>query len=105
MARPVAQKVAVEREKGGLIIISAQYGLASAFTDRGVRVSRTSAKRSEGEADGRIEDEVEEEVVVDVTVPVQGLVVDSRLHIPGGRGKVSSAGDSAGRKVELIIIA
>jgi DnaJ family protein C protein 11 len=54
-----------------LIIISAHYGLASAFTDRGLR------------------DKDEEEVVVDVTTPVQALVMESKLYIPGGRAKVS----------------
>lgn len=87
MARAVSQKVAAEREKGGLIIISAQYGLASAFTDRGVRSTRIREKRIDG--GDRIVEEEEEEVVVDVTVPVQSLVVESRLHIPGSRNKVS----------------
>jgi DnaJ family protein C protein 11 len=54
-----------------LIIVSAHYGLASAFTDKGFRL-----------ADG-------EEVVIDVTTPVQALVQNSHLVIPGGRGKVS----------------
>lgn len=94
MARSVALKITAEREKQGLIIISAQYGLASAFTDRGVRATRTrkpDTGRETGEQNGHTIEEVEEEeVVVDVTVPVQGLVVDSKLYIPGGRGKVSS---------------
>ena len=34
------------------------------------------------------EHEGEEEVVIDVTVPMQALVLDSRLYIPGGRAKV-----------------
>lgn len=57
----------------GLIIVSAHYGLASAFTEKGFRL-----------ADG-------EEVVIDVTTPVQALVQDGHLVIPGGRGKVSFA--------------
>jgi DnaJ family protein C protein 11 len=85
MSRPVSQKVSTEREKGGLIIISAQYGLASAFTDRGVRSTRTVERRTE-EGEKMVEEE-EEEVVVDVTIPVQALVVDSKLYIPGSRGK------------------
>lgn len=85
MSRPVSQKAATEREKGGLIIISAQYGLASAFTDRGVRLTRTVEKGTD-EGEKMIEEE-EEEVVVDVTIPVQGLVADSKLYIPGSRGK------------------
>lgn len=31
----------------------------------------------------------DEEVVADVTIPVQALVMDSKLYIPGGRAKVS----------------
>lgn len=92
MSRSVHNKVAAEREKGGLIILEAQYGLASAFSDRGIRRHRPrppSSDRSqvgeEGEGEGRGE---EEEVVIDVTMPVQALVVDSKLSIPGGRGKV-----------------
>jgi DnaJ family protein C protein 11 len=91
MERPTAIKTAEERaNKGnvaklvalsdpggylcwssGLIIVSAHYGRGSAFTDRGLR------------------DNGQEEVVMDVTVPVQALVIESRLYIPGGRGKVS----------------
>ena len=90
MERPTALKASAERGnhggqqfgpsiysgswglRAGLIIISAHYGLASVFTDR-----------------GRREHEGEEEVMIDVTVPVQALVNDSRLYIPGGRGKVN----------------
>lgn len=113
MSRPVALKVAAEREKGGLIIVSAQYGLASAFTDRGVRSARAArAYKSEDEksasglnghgnvrADRAGQDQEqeqeqeegeEEEVVADVTISVQNLVVDSRLCIPNGRSKVCS---------------
>jgi len=94
MERPTATKIAAEREKHGasrlfnrlfktirawclcgdatgLIIISAHYGLATVFTQRGMR-----------------EHEGEEEVVIDVTVPTQALVSDSRVNIPGGRAKV-----------------
>lgn len=111
MSRSVNLKISQEREKGGLIILEAHYGLASAFSERGIRRSRparsdataesagagrTSDGREEG-VEGVAEEEEEqgekrveeEEVVVDVTVPVQALVVDSKLSIPGGRGKVS----------------
>ncbi|WWD18942.1 hypothetical protein CI109_103398 [Kwoniella shandongensis] len=76
MERSVAQKVAQEREKNGLIIISAHYGLATSFTPRGI-------KSSEKE---------EEEEVIDVTIPVQALVQDGRLYIPGGKGKFNLLG-------------
>ena len=95
MSRSVVNKVAQEREKGGLIILEAHYGLASAFSERGIRRSRPSpnqsrAEEGEGEGEGVGEKAQEEEdVVIDVTVPVQALVVDSKLSIPGGRGKVS----------------
>lgn len=55
----------------GLIIISAHYGLATAFTSTGLR-----------EVKGQ------EHKVVDVTVPVQALVNGGKLQISGGRGKV-----------------
>lgn len=93
MARSVASSVAREREKNGLIVLEAHYGLASAFSERGIRRTR----RSEGEGNGMGEKEEEEgegeeeQVVIDVTIPVQALVADSRMHIPGGRGKVSDA--------------
>ena len=91
MSRSVNNKVAQEREKGGLIILEAHYGLASAFSDRGIRRSRPtdafSAAAEQAEGDEKVVEE--EEVVIDVTVPVQALVVDSKLSIPGGRGKVS----------------
>lgn len=90
MSRSVNNKVAQEREKGGLIILAAHYGLASAFSDRGIRRSRQTAASSAAEqAEGDEKVVEEEEVVIDVTVPVQALVVDSKLSIPGGRGKVS----------------
>jgi hypothetical protein len=88
MERSVASKVAAEREKdgestflvihrtafadvAGLIIVSAHYGLAANFTDRGMRD----------------QDETGEQVIIDVTVPVQSLVNESQLYIPGGRAK------------------
>lgn len=90
MERPTAAKTAAEREKHGpcsvsfvviptesrlgLIIISAHYGLASVFTSRGMK-----------------EHEGDEEVVIDVTVPVQALVMNSRIYVPGGRAKVGSS--------------
>ena len=90
MERQTALKTAEERERKGaspraklahqksmtipplgLIILSADYGLASSFTDRG--------KREQAD---------DEEVVIDVTIPVQALVQDSRLYIPSRRSKV-----------------
>lgn len=85
MEDQVARKIAAERASDGrlficglqrklistgLIIVSAHYGLASAFTEKGFRLP-----------DG-------DEVIIDVTVPVQALVQDGHLLIPGGRGKV-----------------
>jgi hypothetical protein len=54
----------------GLIILHADYGLETSFTDRGIK-----------------ENEVEEDVI-DVTIPIQALVSNSKLVIPGGRSKV-----------------
>lgn len=76
MGRSVSAKAASERERDGLVILSAQYGLASAFTPRGIRAAR--------------EDGVDD--VVDVTIPVQGLVQNSRLFIPAGRNKFNLLG-------------
>ena len=56
----------------GLIIISAHYGLASAFTETGLR----EAKGQEGK-------------ILDVTLPTQALVNTGKLQISGGRSKVS----------------
>jgi DnaJ family protein C protein 11 len=101
LERPTAQRVTAEREKDGLIIISAHYGRATNFSDRGIRLGggsgtgvnqngripvQPSHSAEHGEESLHSE---EEEVVVDVTVPVQALVQDSRLYIPGGRAKVS----------------
>lgn len=58
----------------GLIVISAHYGLASSFTERGIIVSEKIDQEGEGE-------------IIDVTIPVQALVQDGRLYIPGGKGK------------------
>lgn len=55
----------------GLVVISAHYGLTSAFTPLGMR-------EKEGE-----------EKVADVTIAVQALVQNGHLHIPAGRPKVS----------------
>ncbi|KAL7423448.1 hypothetical protein Q5752_001028 [Cryptotrichosporon argae] len=66
MERAVAQRASAEREKGGLVILSAHYGPAASFTPRG---------------------HVDGPAVLDVTVPVQALVANSRLYVPGGRGK------------------
>jgi DnaJ family protein C protein 11 len=108
LERPTAQRVAAEREKDGLIIISAHYGRATNFSDRGIRLGggvgtgvnengRIPVPLSHPAEHGEESHPEEEEVVVDVTVPVQALVQDSRLYIPGGRAKVSKSvakGDS-----------
>jgi hypothetical protein len=57
----------------GLIIISAHYGLATAFTETGLR----EIKGQEGK-------------ILDVTVQTQALVNAGKLQISGGRSKVSS---------------
>jgi len=59
----------------GLIIISAQYGLSSSFTSRGIK-----------------ESEKDEEEIIDVTIPIQSLVQDGKLYIPGGKGKFNIIG-------------
>lgn len=65
----------------GLIILSAYYGLASSFTDRGIIISETvNHEEEEEEKEG-------EEKIIDVTIPVQALVQDGRVYIPGGKGK------------------
>ncbi|WVN90172.1 uncharacterized protein L203_105408 [Cryptococcus depauperatus CBS 7841] len=72
MERSVEAKIIQERQHNGLIIVSAYYGLASSFTPHGITGSNLSEENEE---------------VIDVTVPVQALVQDSRLYIPGGKGK------------------
>lgn len=57
----------------GLIIVSAHYGRAANFTARGMKEDE-----KEGSSD----------MVIDVTIPVQALVQDSKLYIPGSRAKV-----------------
>lgn len=86
MERAAALRVAAEREKDGLIVVSAQYGLAAAFTARGIREtrSRTPAPAEDGGAEQLDDDEM----IIDVTTATQSLVADSMLLIPGGRGKV-----------------
>lgn len=71
MGRSVASLAAKEKEKGGLVILSAWYGPISAFSDRGVR---------------------DNDAVIDVTIPVQALVQNSKLYIPGGRNKFNLMG-------------
>ncbi|OXC69014.1 hypothetical protein AYX13_02303 [Cryptococcus neoformans] len=78
MERSVEAKLAQERDRNGLIILSAHYGLASSFTDRGIIVSEKMDQEGGGEG---------EKEVIDVTIPVQALVQDGRLYIPGGKGK------------------
>ncbi|WVR07398.1 hypothetical protein IAU60_004439 [Kwoniella sp. DSM 27419] len=70
LERSLQSKIASERERHGLIIVSAHYGLATLFTARGFKES----------------DKGEEEMI-DVTIAVQALVQDSKLYIPGGSGK------------------
>ncbi|OCF76079.1 hypothetical protein I204_03377 [Kwoniella mangroviensis CBS 8886] len=76
MEREVEKKIRTERERNGLIIVSAHYGSSSSFTSRGI-------KQSEKE---------DEEEIIDVTIPVQALVQDSKLYIPGGKGKFNIIG-------------
>lgn len=71
MGRNAAALAAREKEKGGLVILSAQYGPASAFSSKGVS---------------------DDEAVIDVTIPVQALVQNSKLYIPGGRHKFNLMG-------------
>lgn len=72
MERSVEAHANQERARDGLVVLSASYGLATAFTQRGVREMDTE--------DGF-------PAIIDVTVPVQALVQNSRLFIPGGRAK------------------
>lgn len=71
MGRNAASLAAKEKERGGLVILSAQYGPASAFSARGVS---------------------DDEAVIDVTIPLQALVQNSKLYIPGGRNKFNLMG-------------
>lgn len=74
MKAPTAKKADQEREKNGLVILDAHYGLAECFTERGLKEVVNSG------GDGF-------ETYIDVTIPVQALVNDSTLVIPGGRSK------------------
>lgn len=83
MRRAVEQRVERERQRmaeggDGLVIVEAVYGLASALESEG------------GGASGLNEDQVDEKVI-QVTVPVQALVMNGKLHIPGSRPKVRLA--------------
>ncbi|KAJ9116398.1 hypothetical protein QFC22_004840 [Naganishia vaughanmartiniae] len=72
----VQRKLEQERaSEAGLVVISAHYGLASAFTPLGMR-----------------EKEGEEEKVADVTIAVQALVQNGHLNIPAGRPKYNILG-------------
>ncbi|KAL1408743.1 hypothetical protein Q8F55_005556 [Vanrija albida] len=71
MERSVQAKVQAERERDGLVILVAQYGRADDFTVRGIR---------------------DNGAIIDVTVPVQALVQNSRLFIPGARNKFNLLG-------------
>lgn len=70
----------------GLIIVSAHYGLTSAFTPLGMR-----------------EIEGEEDKVADVTIAVQALVQNGHLHIPAGRPKVGTLQGSPEIKLILVL--
>ena len=78
MARSAETKMTTERSKNGLIILQADYGVASAFTDRGIRHPE--------------EDEHGGPMVIDVTIPLQSMTQDSRVTIPGGRSKADLLG-------------
>lgn len=80
LERPTSLKVAQERAKHGLIIISAHYGNVASFTARGMRENG-----SEVGSEGAV-------AYIDVTIPVQALVGDSKLVIPGGRAKYNLIG-------------
>lgn len=71
MSPSVARKAASEKDKNGLVILSAHYGPASAFTIRGMR---------------------DTEQMIDVTIPLQALVQQSKLHIPAGPAKFNLLG-------------
>lgn len=71
MGRNAASLAAKEKERGGLVILSAQYGPASAFSAKGV---------------------ADDDAVIDVTIPLQALVQNSKLYIPGGRNKFNLMG-------------
>lgn len=71
MGRNAASLAAKEKERGGLVILSAQYGPASAFSSKGV---------------------ADDDAVIDVTIPLQALVQNSKLYIPGGRNKFNLMG-------------
>ncbi|WVQ82052.1 hypothetical protein IAT38_004180 [Cryptococcus sp. DSM 104549] len=77
MERSVEKLVQYERARNGLIILSAHYGLATSFTENGIIVS---------------EKPEEEEEIIDVTVAIQALVQESKLYIPGGKGKFNILG-------------
>ena len=81
LERPTSVKLAAERAKHGLIIVSAHYGTASAFTARGMKEIGSSNPEGPGESGW-----------IDVTLPVQALVGDSKLVIPGGRAKYNLIG-------------
>ncbi|CAG8512786.1 7546_t:CDS:2, partial [Ambispora leptoticha] len=64
----IARKIEIERAKDGLVILEAFYGNFKP-TISGASV-------------------LDDQSVVDVTIPVQALVNDSQLTIPGGRSKL-----------------
>ena len=72
LEKPTASRLAAEKQKKGLVIVEAYYGHVDSFTPRGMREQH---------------DEDGGERYIDVTIPIQALVADSKLVIPGGRGK------------------
>lgn len=71
MGKNASSLAAKEKERGGLVVLSAQYGPATAFSPKGVS---------------------DDEAVIDVTIPLQALVQNSKLYIPGGRNKFNLMG-------------
>ncbi|KAF9564478.1 DnaJ-domain-containing protein [Agrocybe pediades] len=67
----VRKYIRTEKEKEGLIILEAMYGAA------------------ENDLDG-----IEDNLLLDVTIPLQALVRNSQLHIPGGNTKAAIQGFS-----------
>ncbi|CAG8442147.1 2692_t:CDS:10 [Ambispora gerdemannii] len=67
----IERKVEIERAKEGLVILEAYYG----------NFKQTSGVSA-----------LDNQFIVDVTIPVQALVNDSQMTIPGGRSKSSIMG-------------
>ncbi|KAI9359567.1 hypothetical protein DFJ73DRAFT_107912 [Zopfochytrium polystomum] len=90
MREQVVRKRESEDAKNGLVIVEAVYGrLPESDVERVVELSRSAAQESASSA-GSEEDRAvgsEDQPWVDVTLPVQGLVSGSQLHISGGHSK------------------